>query len=667
MYNLATTEYRLQNAARLLSDIVSSNAYYAFAGDYLPHANVALQPVPDITSNVYTEAWSNMIFGKKVPANGVFYMINNNEYIANTVYAMYDDSDPNLPQEQFFVITQEGSNYHVWKCLDNNFGVESLVQPLFAYISNTPYFRTADGYAWFYMTSVPVNVGELFETSSYFPVVANTVVEGMATPGTIEIFVVESNGSFYNNYISGQFAVADIAVGGQHTVFAVSNNVYNQVNGYYNGCLLYISGTSNATGQYSTVANSFSNSTGNYVQLEAVISPQPLNGDSFQITPQVALTSDGAQSINCVARALVNGSASNALYRIEVLQPGENYLRVLASDVVVSNVVGVTNTAIIRAISSPQNGHGSNVFSELYSNSIGITVQFANTEGNTIPASYIYQQIGLLNNPKFANVVFSFNSLSGVFNPGEVLYSVILTQLNANVTCNSACNVLSCNNANFVNQVPANTDFILLRASGGVGNQLVVPGDTVNSSYMFIESNAYFSCTATDMYAVEILDSCVVEITGSNTISVTNCTCNFSAGDQIVGEVSGTWGLLTSVQRNGVSEYFNNFVELYKYNVTLISGSFIAGETVTQGNNVGYIYQVISGANNVYAYLSDFEGGVFGPGNMVGTNSGAIANLTAGYLPDIVFGSAPILYIENVSPVTRANNQTETLNFVLSF
>jgi hypothetical protein len=155
MTNLSTTNYRLQNANRLIDDIANSNNYYFFVGSYLPQSNATPQPLYDITSNTLTAAWNNMLMGIQISSEDVYLMINNTQWVANTVYAMYDDQDSNLSNENFFVITTEGSYNHIWECLDNNFGAASTIQPLFVDASSTPYFQTSDGYRWTYLATVP--------------------------------------------------------------------------------------------------------------------------------------------------------------------------------------------------------------------------------------------------------------------------------------------------------------------------------------------------------------------------------------------------------------------------------------------------------------------------------------------------------------------------------
>ena len=660
---LSTTNYRLQTCFRLIDDIVTSNNYYFFIGDSHTHSNSSLQSVYDNTSNTVIDAYSNMIAGKKVISTDVFIVAPNIPWTTGTVYDMYDSADPDLLGKSFYVVTTEGGFNHFWKVLDNNFGSASTVQPSIIYIVGSSYIQTADGYRWKYMTSVNLGTAEKFITSGYIPLVANSTVESEAIPGALDIFKLTGNGAFYNNYISGTFRATDIAVSGDQTLYNISNSVVSTVNGYYTGCLLYItSGT--GQGQYATITDFTSNTVGNLVRIQHPFVTIPQNSSTYDITPQLKVISDGKQTINCVARALINANASNSIYRIESLEAGAGYFNVANVSVIANVVVAVVNTAVIHPILPPKGGHGSNVYSELYSNSVGISIFLANTEKSTILATNIYQQIGLLNAPKFANVVFSFTggAANGVFLGGENIYGMVLVQFAANVSVNANSTSISCNAANFVSQVKAG-DLIYIQ---GATNQLATVNSVVNTTFLYVTSNIVTSCTEAILSFTTIQDSGFVTTGGQNQLVIDNCTPNFHSGSFCVGSQSGATGSISSISRNGTVEFFDTFQECYKYNAALLNGTLQQEETVVQGNNTAKVYAVTGSGLNAFIYLSNFTGGIFSNGTITGANSGATANLTEGHVPDIIFGSGDILYIENISPVTRANTETESFNLILS-
>jgi hypothetical protein len=609
-----------------------------------------------------------MIMGKKVNGTNVQLVINNNTWINGTVYAMYDDLDTALSNEQFYVITSEGSFYHIWKCLDNNQGVASVVQPTFAFAASSPYYQTSDGYRWKYMATVSNSLAAQFQLSNYFPVIANTTVAAAAVPGALDIFLVRNfdGGTFYNNYVYGTLTSDNIFINGDLTLFNISNNTVVTTNGYYTGCLLYLTGGS-GQGQYSTIVSYQSNTTGNIMKIASPFITPPQNGTTFQVHPQLTIVGDGNQTVNCVARCLVNSLATNSIYRIEALEPGKNYFKVQSISVSANAVVGVTNTASIRAIMSPQGGHGANVYAELFCNSIGLAITLANSEANTILTTNDYKQIGLLNNPLFANVNFKITPTQGAFTVGETVYSYTQRQIAAGVTITNASSNVICATANFITQFTANQSILLSLANGAI-SQFAQVNNTVNTSQMSIKGGALFTTNTGVIYELNLVDSAIVTVGGTSNVFVSNCTSNFNTGALLVGSQSSATGILSAVFRNDIAQYFNTFISLYKYKATAVNGTFTQNEQLVQGNNQASLFNaVVTGANAVTFYVSNFIGGPIVNGTVSGATSHASGNVSQGYLSDIIFGSGDILYLENTNAVIRTNTQSETFQLVLSF
>ena len=161
-----------------------------------------------------------MIFGKRVTINDLKLMVRRNNWETNTVYEMYEHDNDDLFNSNFYVVVDKGSYYHIFKCLYNNNGEPSIVEPNFAHASqesdlfddNDGYYRTSDGYQWKYMYSIDVATFDKFATSDYIPVIANTVVQQAAIDGSIDVIKVESGGSRYDNHFKGNFKVNDLRV-----------------------------------------------------------------------------------------------------------------------------------------------------------------------------------------------------------------------------------------------------------------------------------------------------------------------------------------------------------------------------------------------------------------------------------------------------------------------
>jgi hypothetical protein len=668
--SVSTIFHKFHNARRFTESVANTEMMYLFVGDFSLHANNQLQPLYENPSNTMISAYNNMIMGKAIANTDLAYAVNYNPWVSNTVYNMYDDQDALLSTEPFHVITNEGSFFHYWKVLDNNQGISSTIQPQFAYVSgaNTVSFQTSDGYRWKYMASVSsANISKFKVGSTLVPVIANSVVAAAAVSGSLDVIKIDfsDGGRGYNNYTNGSLRSTDIYPSGNRLQFNISNTAINTTNGYYTGCL-FVMTSGVAKGLYRTVTNFVSNSSGSIIQLDSQLTFDPVNGDTFEINPQVTVVGDGQQTVNCVARALVNSIASNAVYRVEVLNPGANH-RSATATVTANSIVGVSNTATLRPIMPPQGGHGFHVYTELYSHSVIVSAFLNGTEGGLLPDVNVFQQYGLLRNPSFANISVLLNPSVGTFTQGETVLQVVPKKINANGTVIAGNNFLSCNTAEFTTQV-AIGDRIYYQTPDNISLQIATVNSITNSSTIILTSNAGFSCTSVNIYTMNVISTAtVLAVPGTaNTIYLTNASLKLQLFSSIIlGNTSGARGIIQSSTISGVSKNMTTFIEMYKYIATTVNGVFIQGEVLVQGNNSANLHSVSgSGTITLYASGSPFT---VGGGNIVGQTSGAIATPTTMYSPELLFQSGQVQYIENILPVTRQGGQAETIQLVLSY
>jgi hypothetical protein len=320
-----------------------------------------------------------------------------------------------------------------------------------------------------------------------------------------------------------------------------------------------------------------------------------------------------------------------------------------------------------RAIINPYGGHGYDVMNELYCHNAEFSINLANTENNTLPTINQYQQVGLLRNPLFDAVKFTFLSSSGQFTSGETIYFINPIQMayNASITANST--VISSNSANFVNQF-ANGQSILVSTSDGLKYQYCTINTVVNTSIINVSSNITFSCTATIIYNAQPFGNCMVtSVLDTYNVFVTNCPPVIGTQAMMIGNQTGSYAVLNTITRNGVVKQFDTFIELYKYSATLVSNTFLINEVVKQGNSSGYVHHVEGTPPNISIFLSGMTQ-IFNIGqNITGNSSGAIATLTTQFNPEVLFGSGQVQYLENIPAVTRSNTQTETYQIIVSY
>jgi hypothetical protein len=672
---ILTNVYRSHIAYELITDIQNSppNIYYMFLGNHMPSTSNTLPQPSDDTNDTSVSAYRNMICGKIINSNNAQMMIRNIPWAANTAYAMWDDEDTLIDIHNFYAIVNAGAFSHVWKCLDNNLGANSTVAPDVSQISSDDIsYRTADGYLWKYMASTPTLTIQQFGTSTYFPVISNSEVVAAAIPGAIDVITISNTGGGYTNWLLGTFALTDLRSGGNNLIYAVTgNSSSSSTNSFYTGCSIYISGGT-GIGQYKTITDYFSNANGNFIVIDSAFITPPQNGSTYQIYPGVKIIGPDLNiSTPAAARALIN-AVGNTVYRIDMLARGENY-SYISANIVVNAVAQPILNASIRGIYAPYGGHGYNVYEELGATQVAFSVVFANNEANTIPATNDYQQIGILKDPQFANVYVNFSSQVGEFVQNEQVYtySTRLLQNNVIVTTNSTS--ITTTNGVFTQQLNSGDPIILN------GNSTYFWYTTVNAvtndNFLTVSSAAPWACSAAQV-SLAVLGTgqgIVTAFPGGNTIAISNVTGFLPSNTFVIGVTSGGRGIINNVSRNDVLKDFTTFVPMTKLVGPSVSGTFQPNEIVYMGSNLvsatstGALHSVFNNSGTLTFYLSNTVG-AFTEGTIItGANSGAVASLTTKYSPEISFGSSKILYLENINPVTRANNTSDQINIILTF
>lgn len=441
-----TSDFKLHQIRQFIESISepANTIYYVFAGkptEYLLGDTTIDPPYPSVQT-LTTTVYDEMVLGKQVTENDVRPLAKRYDWQTNVIYDMYDSQDANLKDKFFFVVSQEAGGYYVFKCLDNNGGKPSTSQPLFSSTSpDDPYYETADGYVWKYMYKIDATTYSKFTTLDYIPVVPDSNVSSNAVSGTIDVIKIENPGKNYNNYVSGTFGSTDVRINGIPTQYKLSTASAASNTSFYNGCIIKIVGgpIPEAVGEYRKVTSySLVNGDG-IITIDSPFITTP-TGCQYEISPEVIIRGDGRQTVNAVARALVNSTASNTIYKVDILNKGRNYFLGSANayahpTVRTSNSV---NDAVLRPIFAPKGGHGYDAEAELYVTSMGISVKLSNNEFDTISTDNDFRTIGLLKDPKFSNIKLNYSSISGsTFIDNEEVVQAKLDRLGGSVGVSS--------------------------------------------------------------------------------------------------------------------------------------------------------------------------------------------------------------------------------------
>ena len=196
---------RIDHAEQFKAHISEQNqntSIYLTYGKTSAWANDASPDIPVASVATEHQIWQQMIGGKRILGGDISHVIPRVNWASNTVYYAYDHESGNLYDNDFYVLT---SDYNVYKCLANNYGANSTVEP--TAINPQSITQTADGYVWKYMFTVSDSEQLRFTTDDYIPVRTISTNDGSlqwqvqsnAEDGAIYSILVTNGGSNYTN------------------------------------------------------------------------------------------------------------------------------------------------------------------------------------------------------------------------------------------------------------------------------------------------------------------------------------------------------------------------------------------------------------------------------------------------------------------------------------
>lgn len=386
MPGVVTTNFRLHNAEQFYEAFSESSpsTIYLFIARSLSWDNEASPPtVADTVRTVSYDIWNNMLAMKKVPASSVSYVSTRRDWETGVVYARYKDDSATMWSNNYFVVT---SDYNVYKCLYNNSGAVSTVQPTgTANVAIT----TADNYVWKYMYTVSPSKALSFLTSNWLPVQTLTGddssaqwdVQTASANGGIETYSIKAGGSNYKGHVG-------TAQAGNTTTITLASAA-SDTSGHYVNTSVYISGGTGA-GQKRTITTYTGGS--RLAVVTPTFSPAPDGTSTYVVGPRLLVNGDGT---NANAYSVVSGGA---ISRIVTLNKGANYSY---ANVQVLGAYG--SGASIYPHLSPAGGHGKNAVAELAGHNVMLSIKLTGSEANTFTTNNEFRTLGIILDPTFAN------------------------------------------------------------------------------------------------------------------------------------------------------------------------------------------------------------------------------------------------------------------------
>ena len=218
---IITNKFRIHNQEQFVESFSesASNVYYLGIGRPQAYATATrpdsrtdnagsdsapLTPVDSIGDEFYH--FDDMLAAKKVATSDISIVIPRRNWATGTVYDYYRHDYGNrvtggtstqtaasgatsLFDATFYVMS---SAFHVYKCLDNNSGANSTVEPTG---TSSSILTTGDGYKWKYMYTLSATQQSNFLSTDFMAVATNSTVSSAAVDGAINIVKIKTAGS----------------------------------------------------------------------------------------------------------------------------------------------------------------------------------------------------------------------------------------------------------------------------------------------------------------------------------------------------------------------------------------------------------------------------------------------------------------------------------------
>ena len=218
---IVTNKFRIHNAEQFTESFseASPNIYYMGIGRPQAFGTLTrgdsrttnegsdaspLTPVDSVQDEFYY--FDDLLAAKRVTSSDVSYAIPRRNWATGTVYDYYrhdygnritgttttqtsDSGASTLWDSTFYVLS---SANHVYKCLDNNSGANSTVEPTG---TSTSILSTGDGYKWKYMYSLSAAQQTNFLSTDFMAVATDGTVSSAATDGAINVVKIKTAGT----------------------------------------------------------------------------------------------------------------------------------------------------------------------------------------------------------------------------------------------------------------------------------------------------------------------------------------------------------------------------------------------------------------------------------------------------------------------------------------
>ena len=396
MAGIVTYKFRLNNATQFYESFTEAaninTRYYMFLARSNAWSDDSSPPTPtDTIQNTDFNIWRNMLAAKRVNSSDIRFAIPRYTWTTGTVYTEYSHRSTALYGSSFYVVT---SSYNVYKCMDNNGGVVSTVEPT---STASGIVKIADGYQWKFMYNINTSDVLKFVTTGYIPVKTLTAddsssqwtVQQASVNGAVEFVKVNTAGT---NYLgtNGYFAsIANSSTMALSTHSSGTDNIYNYSSIYISGGL--------GSGQLRRIIN-YVGAT-KTITVNGAFSTSPNTTSTYYVGPRVSVVGDGSGALayaNVTLPALASSATGNSINEIIIVNRGTNYSKY---EVVINANTSHGASAAANGAIAPIGGHGSDPVKELGGYNVMLSLKIDGDETGTLFTNNDFRVVGLVSNP----------------------------------------------------------------------------------------------------------------------------------------------------------------------------------------------------------------------------------------------------------------------------
>ena len=396
------------------------SSYYIMASKALPSGQDESGSIKN-TQNNKRDFQRKVIFGSKVGDSTARYMFYENNWQTGTVYDAYDDTEPFEGSNQIVTVLNSDSDYLVFKCIENNNGGPSTINPqttLSQFTANYQSVETGDKYIWHYMFTVPSSDANIYKTTDSLPlpivsdgVYGDAQVISNAKETISQVIIEDTPVNLFNQYLFGTAtsvanssdveSISQTSAGSGVTNLKVKpkdltgRSLYNDSDSYK--YMYFRSADGSTSGKLYDVIGSTTNTADNTITL--LLETTDAISGSGQLVPKIEISSPDYNGVRAKAYGVIDQFGT--LKRVAFETRGSVY-KFASAKLITPKSLSSTGTTNLRAVVSTKGGHGSNPINELGMSRLSIVTNFSG-DSDDVPDSNTYTQMGLVKNPQFTN------------------------------------------------------------------------------------------------------------------------------------------------------------------------------------------------------------------------------------------------------------------------